>query len=88
MDNFIDVSGAPLVIGDKVATQYQQLFRIGRIEGFTKQKVIVVFDFSAQGTETPTSMERAKIAPWKIAKVANQDCTLQTYFNVSNMYNS
>ena len=88
MDNFIDVSGAPLTIGDKVATQYQQLFRIGRIEGFTKKKVIVAFDFSAQGNESPTSMERAKIAPWKIAKVANQDCTLQTYFDVCNMYNS
>lgn len=60
MDNFVDVSGALLSIGDKVATQYEQLFRI---QGFTKQKVIVGFDYSETG-QTP--LQLAKLNPWKL----------------------
>jgi len=47
MKNFVDISGTPLNIGDKVAAQYQQLFRIGIITGFTNKKVVVGFDFSS-----------------------------------------
>ena len=78
MDDFVDVSGALLSIGDKVATQYEQLFRIGIIQGFTKQKVIVGFDYSETG-QTP--LQLAKLNPWKLAKVVNQQCGLRDYFN-------
>lgn len=71
-----DVSGVELNIGDKVATQYQQLFRIGKIVGFTAKKVIVVFDFGAINS----SLEEAKLNPWKLAKVANQQIGLRDYF--------
>ena len=73
MDDFVDVSGAPLSIGDKIATH-----RIGIIQGFTKQKVIVGFDYSETG-QTP--LQLAKLNPWKLAKVVNQQCGLRDYFN-------
>lgn len=88
MEDFIDVSGAPLAKGDKVAVQYQQAFRIGRIVGFRKKKVVVEFDFSANGNENPNSMERAQLCPWKMAKVANQNCSLHEYFKVYCKYNN
>lgn len=71
-----DISGVELNIGDKVATQYQQLFRIGEIVGFTAKKVIVVFDF---GDINP-SLEEAKLSPWRLAKVSNQQIGLRDYF--------
>lgn len=71
-----DISGVELNIGDKVATQYQQLFRIGEIVGFTAKKVIVVFDFRAINP----SLEEAKLNPWRLAKVANQQIGLRDYF--------
>ncbi|MBR2246035.1 MAG: hypothetical protein IJ880_03230 [Bacilli bacterium] len=71
-----DISGVELNIGDKIATQYQQLFRIGEIVGFTAKKVIVVFDFGA----IKPSLEEAKLNPWRLAKVANQQIGLRDYF--------
>jgi hypothetical protein len=75
---FVDVSGAELNIGDKVAVQYQQLFRIGEIKGFTNKKVIVTFDFSCEANGT--CLEDARLYSWKLAKVANQNIGLQDYY--------
>ena len=68
----VDISGTFLKIGDKVAVQYKQLFRIGEIIGFTDKKVIVGFDFSATGNKD-IPLETTKLNPWKLAKVCNQD---------------
>ena len=76
---FVDISGTPLNIGDKVATQYQQLFRIGVITGFTNKKVVVRFDLSS-GLNPTTSLDTAKLSSWKLAKVVNQDIGLRDYF--------
>jgi hypothetical protein len=78
MRTFVDISGTQLNIGDKVAVQYQQLFRIGVISGFTAKKVIVDFDFSATGSQTVLISTR--VYPWKIAKVVNQNIGLQDYY--------
>ena len=77
MSSFVDISGTPLDVGDKVAVQYKQLFRIGEIQGFTASKVIVVFDFGAIGPE----LETAKLNPWRLAKVCNQNIGLQDYYS-------
>ena len=75
----VDISGTHLNIGDKVAVQYQQLFRIGVIKGFTKRKVLVGFDFHAD-PHPDNDLEIAALNPWKLAKVANQDVGLQDYY--------
>ena len=79
---FKDISGVPLNIGDKVAVQYKQLFRIGQVMGFTTKKVKVGFDFSASGDSSlcSTSAEIAILCPWKLAKVINQNIGLQDYY--------
>ncbi len=78
MSKFVDISGTPLNVGDKIATQYQQLFRVGVITGFTNKKVIVGFDFSGGSDET--QLELTKISPWKLAKIVNQNVELMDYF--------
>ena len=77
-----DVSGAQLAIGDKVAVQYKQLFRIGQVIGFTTKKAKVAFDFSASGDPSlcNISTEVATLSPWKLAKVVNQNVGLQDYY--------
>ena len=83
---FVDVCGAELQIGDKVATNYAQLFRIGVVVGFTAKKVIVRFDFGCDPgvidpySEPTTSQEDAKIFAWKIAKCFNQNCEVDDYY--------
>lgn len=79
MKAFVDISGTPLNTGDKVAVQYQQLFRIGVITGFTDKKVVVGFDFSS-GLIPNTPLDTAKLSPWKLAKVVNQNIGLRDYF--------
>lgn len=79
MKSFVDISGTPLNIGDKVAVQYQQLFRIGLIISFTDKKVVVGFDFSS-GLIPNTPLDIAKLSPWKLAKVVNQNIGLRDYF--------
>lgn len=78
----VDITGTTLSIGDKVAAQYQQLFRIGQVIGFTSKKVKVAFDFSAYGDPSlsSTSVDIATLNPWRIAKVANQNIGLQDYY--------
>lgn len=76
MEKFVDISGTELNVGDKVATQYQQLFRIGIITGFTNKKVIVGFDFTAESQY----LEHTKLNPWRLAKVINQDISLTDYY--------
>lgn len=34
----VDISGTTLRVGDKVAVQYSQLFRVGKIVGFTLRR--------------------------------------------------
>lgn len=83
---FVDVCGAELQIGDKVATNYAQLFRIGVVVGFTAKKVIVRFDFGCETgvinpyEEAGPSQEDAKLCAWKIAKCFNQDCDIDDYY--------
>ena len=79
----VDISGCELKIGDKVAAQYQKLFRIGVVIGFTKKKVIVGFDFtsSLNGEPKEEDLEQAKLSPWKLAKVVNQKVGLRDYYN-------
>lgn len=50
--------------------------------GFTTEKVKVAFDFSASGDPflCSTSAEVAKLSPWKLAKVVNQNVGLQDYY--------
>ena len=74
----VDISGTTLRVGDKVATQYSQLFRVGRIVGFTPKKVLVGFDFTE--THTDEDLEVARFSPWKLAKIINQDVGLQDYY--------
>lgn len=76
MEKFVDISGAELNVGDKVAVQYQQLFRIGVITGFTKKKVIVGFDFTTESHD----LEYTKLSPWRLAKVVKQDIGLTDYY--------
>lgn len=78
MSDFVDISGTPLNVGDKVAVQYQQLFRIGEIVGFTNKKVIVGFAFS----EGPAPLDQARLDPWRLAKIVNQNVGLRDYFNL------
>ena len=83
MEKFVDISGADLNIGDKVAVQYQQLFRIGQITGFKNKKVIVAFDFTTGINEEITSPEHldyVNLYPWRLAKVANQEIGLRDYY--------
>ena len=79
----VDVCSCELKVGDKVATQFQQLFRIGVILGFTKKKVIVGFDFTSgfNGEPKEEDLDQAKLCPWKLAKVVNQEVGLRDYFN-------
>jgi hypothetical protein len=74
----VDISGTTLRVGDKVAVQYSQLFRIGKIVGFTPKKVLVGFDFTE--THTDEDLEVARFSPWKLAKIINQDVGLQDYY--------
>ena len=83
MEKFVDISGAELKIGDKVAVQYQQLFRIGQITDFKKKKVVVAFDFTSgvNGEVTPSEqLDYANLNPWKLAKVTNQEIGLRDYY--------
>lgn len=83
MEKFVDISGAELKVGDKVAVQYQQLFRIGQITDFKKKKVVVAFDFTTgfNGEMTPPEhLDYANLNPWKLAKVANQEVGLRDYY--------
>ena len=74
----VDISGTTLRVGDKVAVQYSQLFRVGRVVGFTSKKVLVGFDFTE--THTDEDLEVARFSPWKLAKIINQDVGLQDYY--------
>ena len=78
MQKIVDISGTVLEIGDKVAVQYKQLFRIGEITGFTDKKVVVGFDLSATGNPP---LETVKLNPWKLAKVCNQNIGLRDYYD-------
>ena len=81
-EEIVDVSGTPLKIGDKVAVNYQQLFRIGIILKLTPKRVVVGFDFTAQGNALETDrLEEARFSPWKLAKVVNQNVGLRDYFD-------
>lgn len=84
MEKFVDISGTELKVGDKVAVQYQQLFRIGQIIGFTKKKIIVTFDFGGMGE----SLENAKLDSWRMAKVVNQNVGLKDYYQYINNNNN
>ncbi len=75
----VDISGTTLRVGDKVAVRYSQLFRIGKIVGFTPKKVLVGFAFSEE-VYTDEDLEVARFSPWKLAKVINQSVGLQDYY--------
>ena len=77
---FVDISGTSLNTGDMVAVHYEQAFRIGRIDGFTKKQVIVTFDFGATMLGYAPSYQQARLYPYKLAKVVNQNIGLQDYY--------
>lgn len=80
---FVDVSGTPLTVGDKVAVNYQQLFRIGIILRFTPKRVVVGFDFTAKGNGLETGrLDEGTFSPWKLAKVVNQNVGLIDYYDL------
>ena len=80
--NIIDICGAPLNVGDKVSVKYDQLTRIGLVLGFTKNKVIVGFDYTANGYKSLSDLVQAKFAPYNLTKVINQDVGLLDYYKL------
>ena len=64
----------------------EQRIRIGNQKGdkfITKKKVIVGFDFTSgfNGEPKEEDLDQAKLCPWKLAKIVNQEVGLRDYFN-------
>lgn len=72
-----DLSNTKLEVGDKVVAYYEQLLRIGRVDGFTKKQVKVTFDFGAVGV----CLQTANLPYKKMAKVENQNIGLKDYYD-------
>lgn len=77
-----DISGTPLNVGDKVSIRHDQLTRIGLVLGFTKTKVIVGLDYTANGFESLSDLVKVKAAPYNLTKVINQDVGLLDYYKL------
>ena len=77
-----DICGAPLNVGDKVSIRYDQLTRIGLVVGFTKTKVIVGLDYTANGYKSLSDLVEVKAAPYNLTKVINQNVGLLDYYKL------
>ena len=79
-----DICGEPLEVGDKVSVRHDQLTRIGVVLGFTKTRVIVGLDYTANGYKSDSELTQVKVAPYNLTKVINQSIGLRDYFKLRN----
>ena len=77
-----DICGEPLKVGDKVSVRHDQLTRIGVVLGFTKTRVIVGLDYTANGYKSDSELTQVKVAPYNLTKVINQSIGLRDYFKL------
>lgn len=80
----VDICGEPLNIGDKVSVHHDQLTRIGVVLGFTKTRIIVGLDYTANGYKLDSELTQVKVAPYNLTKVINQNIGLRDYFKLRN----
>ena len=78
----VDICGEPLEVGDKVSVRHDQLTRIGVVLGFTKTRVIVGLDYTANGYKSDSELTQVKVAPYNLTKVINQSIGLRDYFKL------
>lgn len=79
-----DICGEPLGVGDKVSVHYDQLTRIGVVLGFTKTRVIIGLDYTANSYKSDSELTQIKVAPYNLTKVINQNIGLRDYFKLRN----
>jgi len=78
----LDINFTELKVGDKVAVYYAQNYRIGVVSGFTKNRVIVDFDFGFMSEQ----IDHVRLDHSKLAKIYNQDCNVkETWKNVMSI---
>lgn len=69
----LDINFTELKVGDKVGVYYAQEYRIGVVSGFTKNRVIVDFDFGVMSEQ----IDHVRLDHSKLAKIYNQDCNVK-----------
>ena len=79
-----DICGEPLEVGDKVSVRHDQLTRIGVVLGFTKTRVTIGLDYTANGYKSDSELTQVKVAPYNLTKVINQNIGLRDYFKLRN----
>ena len=57
---------------------------IGVVLGFTKTRVIVGLDYTANGYKLDSELTQVKVAPYNLTKVINQNIGLRDYFKLRN----
>jgi hypothetical protein len=78
----LDINFTELKVGDKVGVYYAQNYRIGVVSGFTKNRVIVDFDFGVMSEQ----IDHVRLDRSKLAKIYNQDCNVkETWKNVKSI---
>ena len=78
----LDINFTELKVGDKVGVYYSQNYRIGVVSGFTKNRVIVGFDFGVMSEQ----IDHVRLDRSKLAKIYNQDCNVkETWKNVMSI---
>ena len=78
----LDINFTELKVGDKVGVYYSQEYRIGVVSGFTKNRVIVDFDFGVMSEQ----IDHVRLDRSKLAKIYNQDCNVkETWKNVMSI---
>ena len=81
-DEVLDINFTELKVGDKVGVYYAQNYRIGVVSGFTKNRVIVDFDFGVMSEQ----IDHVRLDHSKLAKIYNQDCNVkETWKNVKSI---
>jgi hypothetical protein len=79
----LDINFTELKVGDKVGVYYAQNYRIGVVSGFTKNRVIVDFDFGVMSEQ----IDHVRLDRSKLAKIYNQDCNVkETWKNVKSIH--
>lgn len=63
----LDINFTELKVGDKVGVYYAQNYRIGVVSGFTKNRVIVDFDFGFMSEQ----IDHVRLDHSKLAKIYN-----------------
>ena len=82
-DEVLDINFTELKVGDKVGVYYAQNYRIGVVSGFTKNRVIVDFDFGVMSEQ----IDHVRLDRSKLAKIYNQDCNVkETWKNVKSIH--